>query len=219
MSAVAEAAATSVPTSLLEQSLARGLGSRRTRPGPGGAPSLPRVRPLHDAHPPRVARPARPVGGTGPDRRAGAEGTLPTLRSRVAVLRAADVDTLEDPDVVEPRLPEGDPRSVAHALAVASVEALVGRRSVAQLARWLAPGVYEALRARTGATLRAAGSAPTGPAGAGRMAVVRALRVCPVDAHVLEAAAVVDDGRRVRAVALRLETHRRAWRVTALEIG
>ncbi|MBT0994649.1 hypothetical protein KIN34_10150 [Cellulomonas sp. DKR-3] len=110
--------------------------------------------------------------------------------------------------------PEQDPRSVTHALALASVEALVGRRSVAQLARWLAPGVYEALRARAGATLRA-----VGPGASGRAAVVRSLRLCPVEPHVLEASAVVDDGRRVRAVALRLESHRRTWRVTALEIG
>jgi hypothetical protein len=206
---VAEASATTA----LEQSFAQDLGSRRARPGPGAAPALPRVRPLRDPHPPRVTPAPQRVPSPSTERRP-AVGPPPTLRSRVRVLRAADAETLGDPDVVETEVPDGDPRSVAHALALASVEALVGRRSVAQLARWLAPGVYEALRARAGATLRAAG-----PAAPGRAVVVRALRVCAVDRHVLEVSAVVDDGRRVRAVALRLDSHRRTWRVTALEIG
>ena len=49
--------------------------------------------------------------------------------------------------------------------------------------------------------------------------MIRRARACRVDAHVLEASLVADDGVRVRAVALRLEAHRGAWRVTALEIG
>ena len=34
-----------------------------------------------------------------------------------------------------------------------------------------------------------------------------------------EAAVVIDDGCRVRAVAVRLETHRGMWRATALDVG
>ena len=52
-----------------------------------------------------------------------------------------------------------------------------------------------------------------------RPPVIRRTRACRVDSHVLEASMVADDGVRVRAVALRLEGHRGAWRVTALEIG
>ena len=52
-----------------------------------------------------------------------------------------------------------------------------------------------------------------------RRPAARRVRVCPVDRHTAEACLVVDDGVRVRAVALRLEAHRGAWRVTTLEIG
>ncbi|WP_448631689.1 Rv3235 family protein [Cellulomonas soli] len=49
--------------------------------------------------------------------------------------------------------------------------------------------------------------------------LVRRVRVCAVDPHAAEATVIAHDGQRVRAVALRLETHRGAWRVTALEVG
>jgi hypothetical protein len=48
---------------------------------------------------------------------------------------------------------------------------------------------------------------------------VRSVRACQVSADVYEASAVVADELRVRAVALRLERSRLAWRVTVLEIG
>ena len=52
-----------------------------------------------------------------------------------------------------------------------------------------------------------------------RAPAVRGVRVCTLHEHLVEATAVVDDGLRTRAVALRLETHRGAWRATALELG
>jgi hypothetical protein len=52
-----------------------------------------------------------------------------------------------------------------------------------------------------------------------RAPAVRGVRACVLHEHLVEATAVVDDGRRVRAIALRLETHRGAWRATALEVG
>ena len=119
------------------------------------------------------------------------------------------------PTTTTPRpLPDGDPSTVARAVALASLEVLAGRRSVAQLARWLTPGVYESLQVRAGLTQRVLGTT-----GGTRPPVIRRSRACRVDSHVLEASLVADDGVRVRAVALRLEAHRGAWRVTALEIG
>ncbi|MBO3101356.1 Rv3235 family protein [Cellulomonas fengjieae] len=138
-----------------------------------------------------------------------------TAADRIAVLRASDRSVVTDADDDAPRtLPEGDPAVVARAVALAALEVLSGRRSVAQLARWLTPGVYEPLQVRAGLTQRVVGT----PAGT-RPPVVRRSRACRVEAHVVEATVVADDGVRVRAVALRLEGHRGAWRVTALEIG
>ena len=138
-----------------------------------------------------------------------------TAAGRIAVLRVSDRSLVMEADDDAPRpLPDGDPSTVARAVALASLEVLAGRRSVAQLARWLTPGVYESLQVRAGLTQRVLGTS-----GGTRPPVIRRTRACRVDSHVLEATMVADDGVRVRAVALRLEGHRGAWRVTALEIG
>ena len=111
-------------------------------------------------------------------------------------------------------MPDGDPAVVARTIALAALEVLAGRRSAAQLARWLTPGV---LRLAPGP--RRPHAARARRRRDGRPPVIRRARVCRVGPHVLEASVVADDGARVRAVALRLEGHRGAWRVTALEIG
>ncbi|WP_026075389.1 Rv3235 family protein, partial [Cellulomonas massiliensis] len=96
------------------------------------------------------------------------------------------------------------------------VEAVTGRRPVGQLARWLAPGVFQALRARAGLTAR---TPRTATVRASRGAVVRRVLGNALGPHTYEACAVVDDGTRVRAVGLRLESHRGAWRVTELDLA
>ena len=171
---------------------------------PGGARRRPQVR-LVPAVAPSVVEEA-----TGP-----AHAVPETAASRIAVLRVSDRSLVVEADDDAPRpLPDGDPSTVARAVALASLEVLAGRRSVAQLARWLTPGVYESLQVRAGLTQRVLGTS-----GGTRPPVIRRTRACRVDSHVLEASMVADDGVRVRAVALRLEGHRGAWRVTALEIG
>jgi len=162
----------------------------------------PRVRLVPALPPARVRRATTPVGGPPP-----------TPAERLRILKADD-RSLGSDEADEPRgpAPAEDPTVVARRLAGASVEVIVGRRPAAQLARWLAPGVLDALRARAAVT-RGAVPALT------RAAAVRGVRVCALHEHLVEATAVVDDGRRVRAIALRLETHRGAWRATALEVG
>ena len=173
------------------------------RPG-GVRPRRPQVRLV-----PAVA-PAVVEEATGP-----AHAVPETAAGRIAVLRVSDRSLVMEADDDAPRpLPDGDPSTVARAVALASLEVLAGRRSVAQLARWLTPGVYESLQVRAGLTQRVLGTS-----GGTRPPVIRRTRACRVDSHVLEATMVADDGVRVRAVALRLEGHRGAWRVTALEIG
>jgi len=141
----------------------------------------------------------------------------PTIAHRIAILRSTDRSPVLDTDD-EDRGPEpvADPATVGRAIAHAVVEVLLGRRPVSQLARWMTPGVFETVQARAALTARVLGRrAPV----AGRSATVRRVRVCVVDEHACEIGAVVDDGMRVRAVALRLESHRGAWRTTSLEVG
>jgi len=201
------ALAVAEPTSTLEEALAAGITSGHPRPLMRRRPAAPRVRPVPDHAPP----PVRPT----PDHR-GEHDLRPahTLRTRISVLRGSD--RVHAPDASEEQLPAAplDHRALARMLALASVESLVGRRPVAQLARWLTPGVFDALSARATVSARV-----LGPRAGARGVTVRQVTTCRVDERVVEASAVVDDGLRVRALALRLEAHRRSWRVTALEIG
>ncbi|MCU0265968.1 MAG: Rv3235 family protein [Actinomycetia bacterium] len=108
-----------------------------------------------------------------------------------------------------------DPRAWAGRVAQAVVEVLAGDRPLAQLLRWTSGEVYEQLRrgagraARAGAAVRQ--SAPR--------ATVRSVRVCLPAPGVAEACAVVADGSRVTAMALRLEADEGRWRCTALQVG
>lgn len=158
---------------------------------------------LVPAPPPARVRPATTPTG----------GPPPTLAERLHVLKADD-RCLDPDDADEPRgaVPEVDPSLLARRLAGASVEVVLGRRPAAQLARWLTPGVLDALRTRAAVTRGAVPPLTRAPA-------VRGVRVCALHEHLVEATAVVDDGLRTRAVALRLESHRGAWRATALELG
>ncbi|MEJ5946162.1 Rv3235 family protein [Pseudokineococcus basanitobsidens] len=121
-----------------------------------------------------------------------------------------------------------DPAGTCGALAGAVVEVLSGHRPAAQLVRWTTLEVHAELqrRAALAARLRPARPSrrPSSPSGAGasragRPAVVRRVHVCRPSEGVVEASAVVVDGDRVRAVALRLEGWDRRWRATAVEVG
>ncbi|WP_051274916.1 Rv3235 family protein [Cellulomonas sp. URHD0024] len=138
----------------------------------------------------------------------------PTLTARVSVLRALESAATTDDTDLPSAVPSADPAAVGCSIALAALEVLAGRRPVAQLARWLAPGVYEAIRVRSALAARVV-QAPRGV----RRPVVRRFRLSPIVATAHEVSVVADDSGRVRAVALRLEAHRGAWRATALEIG
>lgn len=158
----------------------------------------------------RAAEPARVERAGGPR-----HVRPPTVAQRLDVLRAQDRSpVLDAADEDRGAVPQADPTVLAGRIALATVEVLGGRRPLAQLARWLTPGVYDALQVRTDLTLRVRRGRPTT-----RAPQVRRVRTCAVDPHTLEASAVVDDGAVVRAVAVRLESHRGAWRATVLEVG
>jgi hypothetical protein len=103
-----------------------------------------------------------------------------------------------------------DPRDAGRRLITTVLEALAGRRPVAQLARLAAPGVVAALTAGRRPRWCAEGTAPI---------VLGTLHVCePVDG-VAEVSAVARRAGRAHAVAARLEGLDGRWRCTAVQIG
>lgn len=109
-------------------------------------------------------------------------------------------------------LPE--PRAWARQFIQAAVEVTTGLRPASQLRRWTSDEVQSMLTRRANLTRRVA-QQERRP----RRSVVRSTHLCILRDGVAEVSAVVDDGHRVRAVALRLEGLDGRWRVTALQIG
>ncbi|MCE1178892.1 MAG: Rv3235 family protein [Micrococcales bacterium] len=138
---------------------------------------------------------------------------------------ALAVDFARQPGEEEPtpvRRPAPDlpsPREWSAHLAQALVEVMAGARPCVQVLRWTSPEVY-AVVSRRGAVAARRGAARRGPARTYR-ARVRSVHVCEPADGVAEVAAVVLDGTRVRALAMRLEADRDRgrWQVTALQVG
>jgi hypothetical protein len=114
------------------------------------------------------------------------------------------------------RGPAEDPATWACRRGQGLVEVLSGVRPLDQLRWWTTDEVYARIR-RQRRPMRV--GEPDRGRGRHAGVRVRAVRVCRPADGVAEASAVVDDGRRARAVALRMETHRGRWRVAAYEQG
>lgn len=134
---------------------------------------------------------------------------LPQVRSVLAPVTEAAWSVVAPGRIAEPDADLPDPLRLCGAVVVAAVEALRSTRPLVQLARWVSPAVYESL----------ARAARPAPAEAPRGVAVRGLRVCRIAPTIAEATAVVHDGTRVRAAAVRFEVHRGSWRATVLQIG
>ncbi|HEY8717905.1 Rv3235 family protein [Pengzhenrongella sp.] len=185
---------------------------------------------------PLVERPARPLAARGPLRGpppvAGSpEALARSVPTRATATRDSGRGTggarppagTDDPDrptrpsrqalpVQHPPLP--DPIPLCCAMVQAAVEALRGARPLAQLARWVSPEIYDQLAVRSELTQRVLGQRDTS-----HRAAIRRIRLCRLGDDAAEASVIVEDGPRVRAVAVRLEAHRGQWRATAMEIG
>jgi Family of unknown function (DUF6459) len=110
-----------------------------------------------------------------------------------------------------------DVAEFARQLAQAVVDILAGHRSANQLVRWARPDVFDAVRRRAALNLLGP-SSPRTPRTA-RRPVVRSVRTCDITRTAVEASAVVVEGDRARALAMRLEGLDGRWRLAALVIG
>jgi hypothetical protein len=96
---------------------------------------------------------------------------------------------------------------VARQLLNAVCEVLDGRRPLQQVGHLLSARVQEAIRTR----VRRRGAA-------GAALRLRTVRTCSPAPGVIEACATLACGPRVRAAAVRIETHHGSWRCTALRV-
>ena len=102
-----------------------------------------------------------------------------------------------------------DPRPRAAAAIRALLEVLAGDRPARQLAGWVSPRILFWLENRS-PTQRGPGS---------REVRLRSLHLSEPAESVVEVTAVIHDGPRCRAVALRMEGIDGRWTVTALRVG
>jgi hypothetical protein len=115
---------------------------------------------------------------------------------------------------VTPRSDLPDPRRWSARLAQGLVEVLAGVRPLPQLAPWVSEEIFAELQPR----VRAAERRPNRGPGMRVRAQLRTIRLCEPADGVAEVSAVVQNGNRCRALALRLEGLDGRWRCTALEI-
>ncbi|NED97311.1 hypothetical protein G1H11_18595 [Phytoactinopolyspora alkaliphila] len=101
-----------------------------------------------------------------------------------------------------------EPQHWCARFAVWAVEALYGQRALSQLLRWTSSDVYASLSERAVRRRVSAAATPS----------VRSLRVCDVRPQVFEAAVVIQEGPRARALAMRFEMRDRRWLCTALDL-
>ena len=105
--------------------------------------------------------------------------------------------------------------AISQIVCQATMEALAGLRPVNQLQRWLETEVYRKVRERVELTHDI--FAPT--LKAPRPLAFHQVRTEKNAPGAWEVAVVFGDAQRIRACALRIEAHRRRWRVVALELG
>lgn len=128
-------------------------------------------------------------------------------------------------EVIEIGRPEERRRvaSIATSVAQACMEVLAGARPIGQLSRWLDPSSFARLQLRSAMVReqreRAKHLPEAGIHKLHRGAKVRSVHLCRPSPTAYEATLVVNEPTRSRAVAIRLEYRRDAWKVATLEVG
>ncbi|WP_307818204.1 Rv3235 family protein [Janibacter endophyticus] len=165
---------------------------------------------------------ARPVAVPLPTHHDGSWST-PAPAPYVQDVLAVDFRAATDEEMfgVQPTVHDDlpDPAPWAARLGQALVEIMHGARPPAQVLRWTSDEVYTAVARRGALAARRAGHQMRQGHGINRLVRVRTARVCHPRDDVAEASLVVLDGRRIRALALRLEGRDGRWVVTALEVA
>ena len=111
------------------------------------------------------------------------------------------------------------PTPWAGRLVQAVIEVVSGVRPASQLVRWTTAPVYEALCGRVARPLSYPGAGSRNAVNTRLAEVVRSVRVSEPRDGVAEVCAIVQQGPRCRAIALRLEGIDGRWQCTALQIG
>lgn len=140
----------------------------------------------------------------------------PWDRLCVAARKPSKTTWDEEGPRLEAELPPDAPKgtSLIGSIVILVVEVLLGHRPATALRHWLTPEVYGPVARRAGLAIRIKGRAPW----TCRPRILKVLANKPL-ARVIEAAAAVYDGQRVRAACLRMEFLRGRWKVVALEIA
>jgi Family of unknown function (DUF6459) len=172
---------------------------------PGGLPTVP-----------ELPHPLRAEPGRAPDLRlvpSPAEPPAEPTRPRRRPVRDTGDDEFGPQSTPRAQLPE--PTPWAGRLVQGLLEVLGGVRPASQLVRWTTTEVYDSVQHRiTHASIETRTGAPR------RLAeVVRSVHVSEPADGVAEICAIVSQGPRCRAVALRLEGVDGRWQCTALQIG
>jgi len=165
---------------------------------------------------PRHAPPGIPLPTHAQGREERAFGTTPYVQDALAVdFAAASDEQLFGPQPTRAcDLP--DPQQWSAHIAQAIVEVMHGVRPPSQVMRWTTPEVYAVVARRGSRAARRASARVRGP---GQRTRVTRARVCEPAPDVAEAAIVLTDGGRVRALALRLAGRDGRWVVAALQAG
>jgi hypothetical protein len=111
------------------------------------------------------------------------------------------------------------PTPWAGRLVQAMIEVVSGVRPVSQLVRWTTAPVYDELSARIARPIVSTGAGSRAIATTRFAEVVRSIRVSEPRDGIAEVCAIVQQGPRCRAIALRLEGIDGRWQCTALQIG
>ena len=107
-------------------------------------------------------------------------------------------------------------RARAARFTLAVIETVTGDRQVAQLERWMTPAAYDALTAVTSTANRSSDSEARARTERPRLVSVHVTQPTPDAAEVC---GHVRQGRRGRAVALRLDQQAGHWLCTAVQLG
>ena len=149
------------------------------------------------------------------------EAELPQLLTALGTADQTQAHSADAPDrrppdeLATPRAERRQIAAVCRVVCQAVAEVLVGLRPANQLHRWVVPEVHEKVRQRAELLARHRGESAV----QARQLTFGAIRTTRLRTGIWEASVVFSDQQRVRACAMRLEAHRRRWRVAAMELG